>query len=198
MNRIGIFSGSFDPVHAGHVAFALQALKSAKLDKVYFSPESGPRRKEGVTHIAHRVAMLELASQAHPRLGVLELVDRRFSVAQTLPRLRQKFPGDELFYLCGSDMLEHMPEWSLIKVFRANMGLVIGARSDSSAERIDELLSKLPSAAKKTYIIASELPAVSSRQIRESISAHKPTDGLLASTRNYINKNWLYSTPPQQ
>jgi cytidyltransferase-like protein len=60
-SRIGIYSGTFDPVHAGHMAFALQAMQEAKLDRLYFLPERRPRYKQGVEHFAHRVAMLERA-----------------------------------------------------------------------------------------------------------------------------------------
>ena len=51
MARIGIYAGTFDPVHAGHVAFALQSLEAAKLDRVYFLPERRPRGKRQVKNI---------------------------------------------------------------------------------------------------------------------------------------------------
>ena len=82
MSKVGIFSGTFDPVHAGHIAFALEAMESAGLDKVYFLPESMPRRKSGVTHYAHRLAMLELALKPYNKLSILELPDKQFSVVK--------------------------------------------------------------------------------------------------------------------
>ncbi|MEI8338988.1 MAG: adenylyltransferase/cytidyltransferase family protein, partial [bacterium] len=84
-NRIGIFSGSFDPVHEGHIEFALQAIKVAKLDYLYFLPDIEPRHKSDVTHVAHRLEMLNLAIKPHPSLRVLELPDKKFSIATTLP-----------------------------------------------------------------------------------------------------------------
>ena len=109
--RIGIFAGSFDPVHKGHVAFALQALKEAKLDNVYFLPEIQPRNKEGITHVGHRIAMLKLALAPHPNFYLLELPGRQFSVTKTLPRLEQKFAGHELFLLMGSDVYKNLSNW---------------------------------------------------------------------------------------
>ena len=94
MSRIGVFSGSFDPVHKGHIAFALEAAKTAKLEKVYMAPEIKPRRKPGITHFAHRVAMLKLAVRSQPKLEVLELPDKYFLPQKTLAQLRQRFPGD--------------------------------------------------------------------------------------------------------
>src|SRR3954451_17379308 len=102
--RIGIFAGSFDPIHKGHIAFALKAAESAELDEVYFLPEQRPRGKEGITHISHRLAMLELAARAHAKLGVIDLPDKQFWMSKAWPRLRQRFPGDKLFLLMGVDV----------------------------------------------------------------------------------------------
>src|SRR5581483_3364510 len=89
MKRIGIYSGVFDPVHAGHIGFALQAVERAGLDKVYFLPERRPYHKQGVEHFGHRVAMLKRATRPHPALSVLELEDISFTVERTLPKLQK-------------------------------------------------------------------------------------------------------------
>ena len=86
--RIGIYAGAFDPVHKGHVSFALQAIELAGLDEVAFVPEPRPRNKAGVTHLSHRIAMLRLAVKGHPKLKILEVPDKQFLVATSLPRLR--------------------------------------------------------------------------------------------------------------
>src|SRR4051812_4657029 len=96
MKRIGIYAGTFDPVHSGHVSFALQALKAAELDKVYFLPERRPRNKQHVEHFGHRTAMLKRAAQPHSQFEVLEMVDISFSVERTLPKLQKQFEGDQL------------------------------------------------------------------------------------------------------
>lgn len=195
MKRIGIFSGSFDPVHEGHVALALQAIKRAKLDCVYFSPETKPRRKHSVTHFAHRVEMLRLATKDYPVLEVLELPDSQFSVAKTLPRLKHRYPKADLFFICGGDMLEHMPSWPFIERFLSNVGLIVGAR-DKSTGQVEDLLSRLPKPALETHIITSKLPHVSSRELRQAIGNQQKADGLLASTIKYIDVNWLYHQVP--
>jgi len=79
-------AGTFNPVHAGHMAFALQSLKEAKLDMIYFLPERQPRHKQGVEHFAHRVAMLQRAIRPYRRFGVLELTDVNFTPERTKPR----------------------------------------------------------------------------------------------------------------
>ncbi|HEU5121705.1 MAG TPA: adenylyltransferase/cytidyltransferase family protein, partial [Candidatus Saccharimonadales bacterium] len=68
MRRIGIYSGTFDPVHYGHIAFAASAIRACNLDEVVFLPEPQPRYKAGVTDIAHRLALLTMATAAQSNL----------------------------------------------------------------------------------------------------------------------------------
>src|SRR4051812_33685276 len=128
MPRIGIYAGTFDPVHAGHVTFALQAMEAAGLDKVYFLPERRPRNKQHVEHFGHRVAMLKRAAQPHPQFEVLELVDVSFSVERTLPKLRQQFADDELVFLFGSDVVVSLQSWPKSELLLKDNELVIGLR----------------------------------------------------------------------
>lgn len=192
MRRIGIFSGSFDPVHSGHVAFARAAIRRGELDTVYFAPESHPRRKSGVTHIAHRIAMLKLALAEEPDVEVLELPDKHFSVSKTLPRLKKLFPETERYYLAGSDMLEHMHEWPLVEQLLRDIGLIIGRRGSASASDVRASLDRLPTEPKDALIIKSPNNAVSSKEIRQAIGTfHKPAE-LAPAVQRYIDEHWLY------
>ena len=187
-NRIGIFSGSFDPVHEGHIEFALQAIKAAKLDYLYFLPDIEPRHKSDVTHVAHRLEMLKLAIKPHPSLRVLELPDKKFSIATTLPRLNSHFKDDELFYVCGSDVLTYMQSWPLIEGFLKSVGLIIGIREGQDPNTIKQALASLPASPKEMFIMKSPMPNMSSSQIRDDLG-HA---GLLTSTAEYVDSNKLY------
>lgn len=189
--RVGIFSGSFDPVHKGHIAFAKAALKSGQLDTVYFAPESHPRRKTAVTHIAHRVAMLKLALESEPNLNVLELPDKNFSVAKTVPRLKKRFPTAELYYLAGSDMLEHMPSWDLIEPMITDMGLIIGLRGSDTKSSVQKAIKSLP-VPPKDLIIASTKRMISSQNIRDQVAAYKKPSEIPEAIQSYIDEHWLY------
>lgn len=193
--RIGIFSGVFDPVHNGHVSFALESLKQAKLDEVYFLVEAQPRRKDGVTHLAHRIAMVKLAIEPHPELNLLDLPDKQFSVAKTMPRLKQHFAGSTLVYLSGSDMLEHMPHWQLIDQMFSQMGLIVGLRQSSDIGQAQKLVKNLPAQPAELHIINSPNPTASSQQIRQAFIKGNKTDWLPASVQDYIKANWLYVAP---
>lgn len=194
--RIGIYAGSFDPVHKGHVAFALEALEVANLDLVYFLPETQPRHKTGITHATHRLSMLKLATRAHPKLKVLELPDKRFSVATTLPRLKKKFPDDQLMLLVGSDVLMHLPRWKHIDELLLQTGLMVAVRSEAEISVSMEVVNGLPKPLRELHIIESLEPTISSRHIRQSIRlGHKPRD-ILPSVYDYSKKHWLYEAMP--
>ena len=191
--RIGIYAGTFNPVHAGHITFALQALKSAKLDSLLFLPERQPRHKTGAEHFAHRVAMLQRAVRPHPKFGVLELPDVNFSVQRTLPRIQQLYPNDQLVFLFGSDIISTLGDWpyasQLLKTSEIVVGLRNGAQTKKSVERIVKSWRQQP---KKIVTIRSFAPDISSGTVREALSKRRPVRGLLASVARYSNQHWLY------
>lgn len=193
MNKIGVYSGTFDPVHKGHIGLALEAIKAANLDVVYFLPEPLPRRKTGVTHLAHRLAMLKLATQPYPKLKVLELPDNKFDIAKTLPRINQKFPGGEIYCICGVDVVEHMPTWPLLESFLNQVSLIVG--TGVANEKPGELIDKLPINPKTLLIVKSPFPDISSHKIRNSLTSNKKAAGLQQTVAKYAKANWLYAVP---
>lgn len=191
--RIGIFSGVFDPVHSGHIDFALEAAKKTGLDEVYFLVEPKPRRKTGVTHLAHRIAMIKLATAPHNNLKVLDLPDKQFSVVKTLPRLKQHFGDAQLVFIAGSDMLKHMHDWPLIAQMLQQMGLIVGMRGHDNITDVQELLTNLPVRPNDLQIMKSPHVSISSGQIRLNIIKNKQAKGLSPKVIEYIKQNWLYS-----
>ena len=190
--RVGIYSGTFDPVHAGHVSFALQALKAAKLDVIYFLPERRPRTKTGIEHFGHRVAMLKRATTPHKHLRVLETEDVSFSVANTLPRLRKRFPKDQLVFLVGSDVVEHMPVWPNVEQLLKQSELLIGIRADATQGATDAIIAGWNVKPQATTIIDSYAATVSSQTIRAALRRRQHAPGLLRSVERYSDSNWLY------
>lgn len=190
--RVGIYSGTFDPVHAGHIGFALQAAKAAKLDAVYFVPERAPRRKYHVTHFAHRVAMIRRATRPYSQLKFLEMEDKTFSVAHTLPRLERAFPNARLVYLCGSDVLRHMAGWPHAGQLLRRVELCVGRRENETMAEVSRVLKTLPTPPVKVTVFESHAPAISSSRIRAALRDQKGVRGLLASVKAYANQEWLY------
>ncbi len=192
--RIGIFAGSFDPIHKGHIGFALSALEVADLDEIYLVPEARPRHKPGVTHIGHRTAMLKLAVRPYRHIHVLELPDKRFSVTATLPRLQTKFPDAELLLLIGSDVLMHLAQWPRVDELLNKMGLIVSVRSGAEITAAMDVATNLPRVLKELYILESLEPSVSSRQIRSVLRRGHKTKDVVGSVQKYADKHWLYAS----
>jgi nicotinate-nucleotide adenylyltransferase len=114
--RIGIFGGTFDPVHLGHLILAEQCHEQGGLDQVWFVPAARPPHKpeRELTPFAQRVEMLNLAIAGQPAFRVEELEKDRpgpsYTVA-TLEELNQRHPGSEWFLLIGGDALRDLRGW---------------------------------------------------------------------------------------
>lgn len=197
MRKIGVFSGTFDPVHAGHIAFALEAAQQAGLDYVYFLPEQRPRRKEGITHYAHRLAMLRLALKPYRKLKILELPDRQFTVRSSWPRLKNRFESDEIHMLVGSDMLRMLhgsdakEQWPGYEKFLGEVSLCVGVRDELDADEARQMLNDVQPSGQ---IIETNRPHVSSSAIRRALMQGRQHNELLSSLRSYIKKHWLYAS----
>lgn len=192
MNRIGIYAGTFDPVHSGHLTFALQAIEAAKLDKVYFLPERRPRAKQQAEHFGHRVAMLNRAIKPYQQFEVIELVDMNFSVEKTLPQLKKRFETDQLVYLFGSDVVPQLAEWPNADKLLDNAELVVGLRQKDDHDSMHKIVENWKTQPRLVTMFASYAPNVSSGSIREALQTKRPAEGLLTSVERYSNRNWLY------
>jgi nicotinate-nucleotide adenylyltransferase len=114
--RIGLYGGSFDPVHIGHLIVAECCREQAGLDRVLFLPASIPPHKQDrpLADAVHRVEMLKLATGGHPGFAIsTDEIDHggvSYTV-DTLERLRDRHPGDELFLILGPDAFFSLPTW---------------------------------------------------------------------------------------
>lgn len=194
--RIGILSGTFDPVHKGHIALALHAIEQVGLGAVYFMPEASPRRKEGMTHYAHRMALLQIAIRPYKKLHILEVPDKQFSVTKTMPRLKMMFKQDHLFLIIGSDAVVYLADakqWPNAELLLRDFGIIVGLRNEDTGEDVKKQLEPLVS---ELHIIATDKKHASSSKIRIAIASNDQHEDSIGSTKHYISKNWLYTASP--
>jgi nicotinate-nucleotide adenylyltransferase len=191
-SRIGIYAGTFNPVHTGHIAFALQAIDAANLAMVYFMPERRPREKQTIEHFGHRMAMLTRATKPHAKLDTLDLVDVNFSVQRTMPQLQQEFPDSKLVFLMGSDVVPGVPSWPHAQQLLEQAELVVGVRAGHDAEQLKALISGWALQPQAVTIFDSYAANVSSSIIRSALQQRQTTHGLLPSVQRYSNHHWLY------
>ena len=191
--KIGVFSGTFDPVHTGHVAFALQAIETCALERVIFLPEKSPRVKTP-TAFTHRLAMLQSALNSQTGLSLELLSTDQFDVAQTLPELAALLPGKRLVFLLGSDVITTFSyRWPGLDVFLRSVDLAIGMRSQDSLQAVEKILQDcaLQYGITPHYtIIPSPHAHLASTQIRQGTHLITDLDPAVAA---YIRTHQLYA-----
>src|SRR5947207_10128593 len=146
--RVGVFGGTFDPVHLGHLILAEQCREQGQLDQVWFVPSARPPHKDepAITPFAQRVEMLQLATAGQSAFRVEELEKDRPGpsfTADTLETIHQRQPHDELFLLLGSDTLHDLPGWYAPERVVQSATLLVMARSDWVLLSAEELRAAL-------------------------------------------------------
>jgi len=187
MRQIGIYSGTFDPVHAGHIAFGLETLRQLRLDEVIYLPETIPRYKTGVTPLKHRLAMLELATTPYEGLRPLSVHSSQFTIADTLPELQQLFPDGQFTFLLGSDVLRSLSLWPGIEELAQTAQFAIGLRDKDSTESLTPILNSISALNPQYTLITTSFSEACSSIIRTSDNDHAN-----ASIAAYARQNNLY------
>jgi nicotinate-nucleotide adenylyltransferase len=114
--RLGLFGGTFDPIHLGHLILAEACREACELDRVWFVVTAIPPHKRGErTSVEHRLEMARIATAGHAAFEVSEIeADAEHGPHysfQTLERLKQAQPDNELFFMIGADSLAELPSW---------------------------------------------------------------------------------------
>ena len=128
--KIGVFGGTFDPVHVGHLAIAQAALESAKLDRVVFVParRSPLKQREPAAGADDRYAMLVAATRPEPRFTVSRIELDRDGPSYTIDTLEALKSDGELHLILGSDALSELPRWRSPDRIRALARILVARR----------------------------------------------------------------------
>jgi len=192
LRRIGLFGGSFDPVHNAHVALARSALEALALDEVRWIPAGQPWQKtRTLADAAHRQAMVALAIEGEPRfvLDPIELQRPGPSyMLDTVAELQAAQPDAQWFLIIGQDQQSGLPTWHGAKELTRRVTLAVaqrpGAPGDVQALQLaDTLVHTVP------------LPpmALSSSEVRERCAAGQAIDHLVPQkVARYIGDHGLY------
>jgi len=190
--KLGIFGGSFDPVHVGHLRVAKACIDAAALEELWFVPSATqPHKPDGAQASAeHRVNMLELAICAIPNARISRMeIDRGGTsyTVDTLRALQAQRPGDELFLVLGADALTDLPNWRKPEEISRLATLVVVARPG-------EQLAPPKAEWGSQWIEAAIQPTdVSSTDIRHRIANGQPIDGFVPGpVAEYIAAHSLY------
>ncbi|MDO4864271.1 MAG: nicotinate (nicotinamide) nucleotide adenylyltransferase [Ruminococcus sp.] len=175
--RIGIYGGSFNPVHNGHIHLALTAVSELELDRLYLVPSkiSPHRSSDEYVPEEDRVEMLRLACQVSDRLEVCDYELRSDRVSYTIftvEEFRRRFPDDELFLLVGSDMLMIFDKWNRFADILRECTLAVVSRCEGDVPELEKKAEELRKYG--NIVICKAAPVeVSSSDIRKKIAKNK-------------------------
>ncbi len=205
--KIGIFGGTFNPPHLGHLAAARTAVDALGLDKLLIIPAALPPHKElpeGTPAPEHRLAMAEKTADALLLPEVVEVssieLDRagKSYTSDTLARLKEEYPGAELWLLMGTDMFLTLHLWHEPERILELAGICAFGRTEQDGEEVfapqREHLQRTFPGAKITTITLPGLVDVSSTQLRELLAKGEGGEYLHPAVYGYILMNGLYGT----
>jgi nicotinate-nucleotide adenylyltransferase len=177
--RLGIFGGTFDPPHLGHLILAAECYDQLNLDKLLWVVTPDPPHKNGwrISPVRYRLAMVQAAIADSPMFEV-SLVDvNRASphyAVDTIHLLGKQYPEAELIYLIGGDSLHDLPDWHYPeKLLEAADELGVMRRPEDEVN-LDELAVQLPGIREKVHFVEAPLLEISARQIRSRIMQCRP------------------------
>jgi len=172
--RIGLFGGTFNPPHIGHLVLASEAEDQMELDMVYWVLTPNPPHKKGqdITDAVIRSAMVKEAIERFPEFKFSDLEFQRpgpHYAVDTVRIFRTLFPETELFYLIGGDSLNDLPDWYDPAGFVAECDGIITMMRDGETPDWKLLDSKLPGLRQKTRFLNTPIIGISSHTIRDRV-----------------------------
>ncbi len=195
--RTGILGGTFDPVHAAHIALAKAAIKEIGLDEIFFVPayEAAMKASRAAACAADRLKMLDIAvknSGMPARIITFELEQKRLCYSvETARYLRENFPEREFFWIIGSDHIAKLPSWrdigELSKIVRFACAFRPESGSENDAKSLAGSCSNTPCQPPKILKIPFEPMPVSSTTLRSALKSGKISDIEFALDKDVLN-----------
>ena len=209
--RLGLFGGTFDPVHVGHLDAAAAALRALRLDRVLFIPSHLPPHREADPRATpfHRFAMVVLATNDTAEYRACDIEVRRTGTSYTHDTLlglhADGWHPSQLFFIIGTDAFAEVALWrAFAQVVDGTNFAVVGrsgttleaavARTPALHDRIRPLaLAREPSAETAVYLIEAATRNISSTQIRSRLAAGQPIGDLVPEgVERHIIRHGLY------
>ena len=197
--RLGIFGGTFDPIHVGHLIIAQEALVTANLDEVWFVPTGQPWMKAGtsISEAEDRIAMVELAIESNPAFKIsrreVEKEGPSYTVDTISAMRQQEAKGDALFFILGIDSLATLRLWKQPAALFDMCRLIAINRTVNEGFDETELDKIRPDAIEKVEFIEGPIVEISGAKIRQRVHEGKPiTYWVPGSVGRYIEDRGLY------
>ena len=205
--KIGVYGGTFNPPHLGHLAAARAVFELLELDRLLLIPAGMPPHKpmpEGSPSSAQRLEMTRLAGEQlglGDRVQVLDMELHREGksyTADTLAILREAYPEDELWLLMGTDMFLTFQAWRQPEKILSLAGIAAFGRTEADTEELfavqREYLSRTYPGARIFTLTIPGVVEISSTELRDQLAAGRGEQYLSPAVYGYILRNGLYKT----
>ena len=189
MKKIGIFGGTFDPPHFGHLIMANEVLSALHLHEIWFMPNQNPPHKdsEEISDSLHRMHMLRLCTEKKPEFKVQSIEFERVGPSytyDTLVLLKEQYPDCSFYFIIGADMIEYLPKWHNIDKLTELVQFVGVKREGYQTETTYPVCE-----------VTAPVIEISSTMIRERFRQQQSADFLLPEeVIGYIEENHLYES----
>lgn len=198
MARIGLFGGSFNPIHSGHINLAVSVVEKLMLDKVIFIPSGLAPHKSSSEYAdsADRLEMCRLATEEYENFEVsdyeINKSGKSYSV-YTVEHFRKIFPDDELFLMVGSDMLLTFDTWFRYEDILKNAVLAAVSRNGNDFDELYKMTERLSDLG-RIVVVNNDAITISSSKIRKMIKNNEDISCYLnGKVVKYIILKNLYS-----
>jgi len=177
--RVGIFGGTFDPPHLGHLILAAEATSQLKLDRLLWvlTPDPPHKRDQKLTPIEIRFELVQLSLMDDPTFEMCRVdLDRPgpHYTLDTVKLIKHEYPGAEIFYLIGGDSLHDYPNWHRAPELLDEVnGLGVMRRPGDQVD-MTLLETQIHGISKKVFFIEAPLLEIASHQIRRRIRQGRP------------------------
>lgn len=201
VGRIGIYGGTFDPIHFGHLNLAFEMLEKCQLKEIWFCPALGsPHKQQQTTAAQHRLKMVELAIRGIPSFKVIDLELRRAAPSYTIDTLRELLQeaqtverGERFALILGGDLLPNFMSWKEPHAIVELVPLLIGSRAPHT--EIPHFNDPLIDAAIQKGMVQTVLLDISSTGLRQRLAARRYCNHLMpAAVVSYAIENQLYKS----
>ena len=197
MGKIGLFGGTFDPIHMGHIALAKRVLEQFGLDKIIFIPAGNPPHKSAkkITDKQHRFNMVKLATENEPSFLVSDfelLSDKPNYSYITISHFKQQYKSDEIFFIVGGDSFRDFPDWKNYKTLLSLCTFIVVPRPEIAPSQYFEKFRGDETPPRVFFLKNFAMP-VSSTLIRKNLqTAKRDFSQLPLAVTEYIKTNKLY------
>ena len=197
MGRIGLFGGTFDPPHTGHIELALSVCDKMRLDKIIFIPAGNPPHKQDVkkTDKSHRYQMVQLATESYPQFEVsdFDVKNEKPNYSYiTIDHFKKEYPDSEIFFIIGADSLRDFPFWMNYRDLATMCKFIVVPRPGVSES--DYFKNFAPDDPKPELLFLEDFSYdLSSTELRKKLTRGTASDAdLPAGVKEYIEKHRLY------